>query len=164
MKSSHAIPQVAIMVSTNLDWGRRIVKGILAYANKVGPWHILVYPQMSATVDELPKGWEANGIIGRITSPELAKEIKKSKLPVINVADTAVEGFASPCVRTDDRAATRMAAEYFIQRGFRNLAYIGPGHMDNPIWYGNAFKDVLAEHELRCEMYSQLSHRILKKE
>lgn len=153
MKTSDRIPQVGILVSTNLDWGRRIVKGILAYANKVGPWHILVYPQMSANVDALPKGWKANGIIGRISSPELAGEIKKLKLPVINVSDTPPDGFSFPCVRTDDRAGTRMAADYFIQRGFRNLAYVGSSHIDNPKWYGNAFKEALAEHGLRCEIY-----------
>jgi LacI family transcriptional regulator len=149
-KSPH-IPQVAILVSTTLDWGRRIVQGILSYANEVGPWHIWVQPNLPNGPDEIPKGWRGDGIIGRVISPSLAAEINKSKLPVVNVADTPLDGFHAPCVRTDDRIATRMAAEHFIQRGFRNIAYVGSRQTPNPIWYGEAFHAALADHGISCE-------------
>ncbi|VGO23129.1 AraC family transcriptional regulator [Pontiella sulfatireligans] len=153
MDKSSEIPQVAILISTSGNWGRQIVKGILAYANEVGPWHIWINPHAPDKMDELPLGWRGDGVIGRIALPNLANELKKSGLPVVNVADSPLEGFSAPCVRTDDRIATRMAAEHFIDRGFRNIAFVGPRHLDNPVWYAKAFQDALSEHGLPCHVY-----------
>ena len=154
MKDSGGIPQVAILISTSRAWGRRIVKGILSYANEVGPWHVWVNASVEDSVSALPKGWRGDGVIARVADPKLAKDLNRSKLPVVNVADTPLDGFSAPCIRTDDRAGTRMAADFFIEHGFRSIAYVGSQHSPNPIWYGNVFKATLAEHGLECLEFS----------
>lgn len=146
MSKRREIYQIAIMVSTSNEWGRRIVKGILSYANEVGPWHIWVHPTIQTDLKELPKTWRGDGIIARVSNPEFADDIKQTGLPFVNVADVPVEGLTAPCVRTDDAAGTAMAAEHLINRGFRNIAFVGAQHTANPIWYRKAFNRAVAEH------------------
>ena len=143
MSASSRIPQVAILISTTNDWGRRIIKGILAYANEVGPWHVWIKPGTPEATRELPAGWHGDGIIARVATPELATEIQTSGLPTVNVSDIPLEGFSAPCVRTDDKVGTDMAASYFIEHGFRNVAYVGSMHNPNPVYYGQSFKNAL---------------------
>ncbi|VGO17941.1 Xylose operon regulatory protein [Pontiella desulfatans] len=153
MKKHDDVFQVAILVSTSLEWGRRIIKGILSYANEVGPWHVWIRPQTLDKSNELPPGWRGDGVIARVVTTNLAEQIAEFNVPVVNVADTPLEGFSAPCVRTDDRVGTEMAAEHFIDRGFRNIGYVGSLHSPNPIWYGEAFEQALAERDLSCEKY-----------
>lgn len=153
MIESPDIPQLAILVSTSTGWGRRIIKGILAYVNETGPWHVWLRPETPSNIQDLPKGWRGDGIIARVASPALAEKITASGIPVINVADTLLEGFCAPCVRTDDRAGTHMAADFFVDRGFRNIAYVGSRHSANPIWYGNAFAETLEKKRLPCHQF-----------
>ncbi|MDF7822616.1 substrate-binding domain-containing protein [Pontiellaceae bacterium B12227] len=129
------------------------MKGILSYANEVGPWHIWVNPNIKSDLTELPKGWRGDGIIARVSNPAFANEISSTGLPIVNVADTAIEGFSAPCIRTDDAAGTAMAAEHFINRGFRNIAYVGSSHSANPLWYGKAFKKAVAAHDLNVHEF-----------
>jgi len=127
------IPQVAILVSTSNSWGRRIVKGILSYAQEVGPWHIWVKPIGPKEATQIPKGWRGDGIIARVSSTEIANNMSAFKLPVINVADEDVDGFKAPCVRTDDSEGAQLAVNHFIDRGFNNFAFVGPLHRSNPL-------------------------------
>ncbi len=147
------IPQVALLVTTSNDWGRRIIKGILSYANEVGPWHIWVKSDESGPARELPGDWHGDGVIARVASPALAADIQASGLPVVNVADFPIEGFSAPCVRTDDQAGTRMAVDFFIDHGFRHVAYVGSRHTANPVWYGSAFQAALSLHGIRAREF-----------
>lgn len=153
MTKNEHIPKIALLISTSRGWGRRIVKGILNYANEVGPWHVWVNPGGPDRYDHLPADWDGDGIIGRISSPTLAEEINQLGLPVINVADTALPNFSAPCVRTDDRIATQIAAAHFVDRGFRNIAFVGPTFNTNPAWYLESFKSSLAEHGRTCHAF-----------
>lgn len=147
------IPQVAIMISTSQDWGRRIMKGIINYANEVGPWHLWVNSNPVMTLKGFPAGWKGDGIIGRIHMPALASEIKRSKIPTVNVADNELPNFKVPCVRTDDREGARLAAEHLLGRGMKKFAFVGSVQRTVPKWYAEAFKGALAAHEMDCDLF-----------
>lgn len=153
MKKDFEIPQIAILVSTSNSWGRRIVKGILAYANEVGPWHIWVQSGTNNQLKALPKGWRGDGIIARIDNKELAVQIQHLNLPVVNVADVEIEGFSAPCIRTDDETSSQLAVQHFIDRGLRSLAFVGPTFKSNAHWYSKAFKRNALEHGISSELF-----------
>jgi len=153
-------PEVAILLSTSSGWGRRIVKGILAYAAEAGPWHLWVQPNAPRIFEQLPEGWRGDGIIARVVDSRLAAALDESRLPVVNVADFALEGFSAPCVRTDDRASTRMAVEHFKERGLRNVAIAAPRHNPNPIWYADAFAEAAASEGLPCSFFALKGNRL----
>ncbi|MFD2257728.1 substrate-binding domain-containing protein [Luteolibacter algae] len=148
------IPQVAIFVSTSNSWGRSIVKGIISYANEVGPWHIWVRTGTRETLEHLPRGWRGDGIIARVATPSFAEDIKKSQLPVVNVCDFDVPDFASACVRTDDSIGTKLAVEHFIDRGINNVALAGPFHLPNPAAYSRHFKNAVSQHKLPYQTFA----------
>lgn len=153
MHEKKETPQVAILVGTARSWSRDVVKGILSYANQHTHWQIWVRPNVGGFYDALPEGWHGDGVIARVTSPALAADLKRSGIPVVNVADTSIEGFTAPCVKTDDAAATRMAAEHFIERGFRNLAVVSPLTRSIHTSYTEHYRKVLAEEELDCASF-----------
>jgi LacI family transcriptional regulator len=75
--------------------------------------------------------WGATGVIGRIQSPAIARRILSARVPLIGI-DFAAEQTApeSPLataseIQADSRQAARLAAEHFLERGFRNFAYCG---------------------------------------
>lgn len=153
MKNNPHIPQIAILVSTSRGWGRRLVKGILAYANEVGPWQVWVKPDAPDSFNELPHGWQGDGVIARVVSPNLATQLMASQLPVVNVADDPIAGFSAPQVQTDDNISTRMAVDHFIDRGFRNIAYIGSLDRPNAAKFAKKFERTLAELGLNCSVF-----------
>jgi len=154
LKKDRKIPKVTILVSTANDWGRRLIKGILSYANEVGPWHIWVREDTPQLVKELPQSARGDGIIARVATQSLARELQESGIPVVNVADSPIEDFSAPCVRTDDRIGTRMVVQHFADRGIRNLAFAGPSDRANPIWYSKAFQSEAKAKGLTCSVFS----------
>ncbi|MFD2257735.1 helix-turn-helix domain-containing protein [Luteolibacter algae] len=147
-------PKVAVLVSTANGWGRNIIKGILSYASEVAPWQLSLRSSELESFYSIPKDWNGDGIIGRISDPALAEEIKRTGLPVVDVSDTSLSGFSSPCFRTDDLAGTKMAIDHFKERGLKNFAIVGPLDKPNPQWYTEAYRSHLATLGHTCETFT----------
>lgn len=120
------LPLVAVLVPASSGWGRSIIKGIAAFANRHGPWHLHVVPEGERRA--LPHGWKGDGIIARLSTPAVAREILAVGCPVVNVSGISLDGPSSrvPRVFNDLQATGAMAARHFLDRGFRNFAYVGP--------------------------------------
>lgn len=118
-------PRVAILVDTSSDWGRRIGRGIIAYAHKHGPWRIWVEPHGQTESLRLPTGWIGEGVIARVSTPALARSLAAARVPVVNVSAIELQGVDLPRVAAGLEAQGRLAAEYFLGLGFRSLAYVG---------------------------------------
>lgn len=143
MKDPQTPKKVAVLVSSSTGWGRRLISGILAYSNSVGPWRLSI---MDLPIQEFAKRldhWKCHGIIARVSSPEIAKELQRHNVPIVNVADSPVAGFRAPSIRTDDRIASRMAINHFLERGLRNIAFVGPTNYNNPVQYKKVFGEEL---------------------
>lgn len=147
------IPRIGILVGTSHAWGRNIIKGILSYAYAKGPWNTWIAPNHSDDLDAFLSESTGSGIIAQVSSPEIAAKLTRSGLPLINIADNVVKGFSAPCIRTDDQTATRMAAEYFVKKGFKHTALVAPLDRPNPAWYARAFERTLSEYNLPCSLF-----------
>lgn len=124
--SQQALPQVALLVDTATQWGRELIEGIASYANQYGPWHLLVQPRDRDNPMQLPKDWDGDGVIARVSSQKQAAELLAKKLPVVNVSGIELPGVSFPRVTTDHQAIVELAFEYFQSHGFRRFAYVGP--------------------------------------
>lgn len=151
-KCTTNLPRVALLIGTERDWGRNLVRGVLSFCAHDIEWDIWVKPNQSS-FNTLPDDWQGDGVIAHVLTPELAQELNQSGLPVVSVTDNPIEGFNAPCVRTDDSASTRMAAEHFIDRGFRYLAFIGSRRRPTPIQYAETFKKTAKELGLTCARF-----------
>lgn len=119
----HAIPRVAILVDTSTTWGRAILAGVTNYTRTHERWQIFVEARGLEEHLQLPAGWNCDGIIARIATPRMARELRTKKIPVVNVSSIEIVGANYPCVHTNLEASAQLAVDHFQERGFRHFAY-----------------------------------------
>jgi LacI family transcriptional regulator len=125
------IPKVALLVETARGYGRQVLHGIVRYARLHGPWAFYVTP--GDFVQSLPQmeEWGGTGIIARIETPQVAKAILATRLPVIALDLSAAQLAAgSPWSRvsqltSDSKGAVRLAVAHLVEKGLRNFAFVG---------------------------------------
>ncbi len=147
------IPRIAILVDTSTGWGRRIVRGILDYTIQFGPWNIWIEQKGQNEVFEIPPETNLDGIIGRISTPRLANQLKESRIPTVNISGLIVKDADFPRITTDWNAAAELAVEHFRDRALRNFAYAGPVHLSYVREHELAFQNVLAKSGTTCHVY-----------
>lgn len=125
------VPKVALLVETARGYGREVLQGVLRYARLHGPWTFYVTPGDFA--QDLPKmeEWGGTGIIARIETPQVAKAILATRLPVValDLSESQLKP-GSPWSRvsqltSDSEGAVRLAAEHLVEKGFRNFGFVG---------------------------------------
>ncbi|MBP7950168.1 MAG: XylR family transcriptional regulator [Verrucomicrobiales bacterium] len=118
-------PRVALLVETSREYGRGLLRGIIRYQRKHGPWSITFQPH---GLDEPPPSWlgtwKGDGIIARINDCTTAQALMRLRLPLIDLR-TSVPGLNLPTVGIENRLVVRMAVEHFVERGFRHFAFCG---------------------------------------
>lgn len=126
--------KVILLMETSRAYGRSILRGIARYCRAHGSWvfhrRAPFYWGTKSTKSPLSTliRLRADGIILREQRSRQQTELILSvRLPaVISPYTEAFSGFAN--ILTDDVTIGKMAAEYFIHRGFREFAYCGFGN------------------------------------
>lgn len=177
-------PRVVLLMAPEAGYDRDLLCGIGRYAALHGPWvfHLagdypgLPLPQresvsVSAVGDKssgtkrlrrsLPdlKRWGATGIIGRIQSEEVARQVLEMKIPLV-MMDRTVEQLAAgnplakvPDIAPDSRKAGRLAAEHLLERGFSRFGYCGYA---GRVWSQQrqeGFSERIEEASFSCDIY-----------
>jgi LacI family transcriptional regulator len=123
--TSRRRPHVALLIETSLASGRDILRGIAHYVREHDPWAL--YHEPHSLTDALPQWlsrWKGDGIIARIQTPEMARAIAKSAIPVVDVLGVVPES-SFPLVHVDDQAIARLAAGHLRERGLENFGFFG---------------------------------------
>jgi LacI family transcriptional regulator len=148
-----------------LNWyDLRIHQGVLRFAAEAG-WHLNA--DMAHSQSLLPKNWHGDGIIAMI--PLANSENQKNYLNLIRKSGAKCvtvnphpDRRNLPHVRYDNAAIGRLAAEHFLERGFRHFACYG-SNFDN--WYSTerreAFAKKLAEAGFSCTMFRRRSLEVI---
>ena len=76
-------PQVALLLETSTEYGRGLLRGIVRYSRLHGPWALYVAPGHLEQALPKAKSWSGTGIIARMRSPEMAKQIRATGLPFV---------------------------------------------------------------------------------
>jgi LacI family transcriptional regulator len=78
--------RIALLIESSRLYPQQLPRGIAAYARAYGPWSF--YHQMRALGDTTPawlEGWGCHGILARIESAKMARQIKKMHLPTVDL-------------------------------------------------------------------------------
>ncbi|HEX2970873.1 MAG TPA: XylR family transcriptional regulator, partial [Tepidisphaeraceae bacterium] len=132
-----AIPKVVLLLETSRQYGRQLLRGIARYARLHGPWTLVVSPGHFAQPVPRVQDWGGDAAIVRISSPEMARAIRKSGIPAVALEATLEElatlnaSLGISEIRPDSTAIARAAAEHLMERGFRHFAYCG---LANGLW------------------------------
>lgn len=161
------IPRIALLIETHAGYSRGVLRGIARYALARGPW-LVDLPAEKFPLSELvlpaARQWDGDGIIGRILTERVARQVLSARVPVIGM-DLSEEQLAPGHLlsgiselRPDSHAAGRLAAEHFLECGFRHFAFCGYA---GRIWSRRrkeGFCSRLAEAGFSCSVYEPLGH------
>lgn len=117
-----SIPQVAVLVDTSRSYGRDIVRGIRRYVAEQGPWSLYLEPRdLRSSFPGWLQKWPGDGILARTVDASLLRELKATKLPVIELRSTILK-YPFPFVGMDNHIVGERVARHFLDRGFRRFA------------------------------------------
>ena len=125
-----------------------IHRGVVRFARD-HRWHV------TADFDDLvPKHWQGDGVITLLGArQDLWKSLRKLDVPIVDLAESRPD-IRLPRVTMDNAAIGRMAARYFLDRGYRNFAFfhrwgLGASHRRR-----DSFQAELARYGYDCEVLS----------
>jgi LacI family transcriptional regulator len=149
---------VAVLVDTSTSWGRRLVTGIHNYARKHGPWQLFVEARGLEERIQVPRGWRGEGLIARIGSMAMARELQVLQLPLVNVSAIQLPGIRLPGVTNDLAAGAKLAAQHFLDRGFRHFAYFSLLGLPYVATQQDAFIAAVRKAGYDCAAYGVKTH------
>ena len=130
--------QIVLAVDTANTHQRKIARGVAAYGQQKGHWDIHLvqdplsnFPYLTNDPLEQPanlRKWRAEGIIAAFLGREMAAAVRRVKIPVVGIE--AEYGWCDPnwgipYYASDNEAIGQMAAEDFVERGLKHLAFCG---------------------------------------
>ncbi len=131
-----------------------IHRGIVRYAREAG-W--IVDSSMERHKQHF-RTWREDGIICYLHSdPELYDFVKATRKPVVNIGNGRHPGV--PNVRPDNEQIGIMAADYYMARGFQNLAYFLKSPTPSTVVRYEAFKKRATEKGGTVHLIDWVAHR-----
>ena len=147
---AEAIKRIAVICERDRGYGRGVCLGIAAAAEREVGWMLEMLDCADAVPQERLAGFD--GVIARISNRRMAADLKKSKLPVVDVYCASLcREFGA--VDGDQPAIGRLAAEYFIDRRYVNFAYCGYDGIGYSDARRESFAGALAEKGFACSAF-----------
>ena len=148
------LPEVLLLVETSTGYGRGILDGIGRYIREHGPWLIrfkrrgLVDPELRWLRD-----WKGHGIIARTTTASLARKLRATGLPIVELLGDREVGPAK--VHADNRAEGRLAAEHLMDCGLQHFAFFATyDSWAIPVQQAG-YQQTLAQRGYACDVFPQ---------
>jgi len=162
------IHKVILLVETSRGWCRGLLRGIAKYSRLHGPWgfyrisefywqpgHIKKKRELA-----LLKDWNATGVITREMG--MINELLDLGIPIIGSDAEVALPENLPLITSNFEKTGQMAAEYFINRGFRNFAFCGFTDMKWSNERLKSFKQVIEAAGYSVEAYGKPITRVRK--
>jgi len=147
--------KVALLIETATTWGSGLIEGIADYTHDTEDWRLFLGPWGKYDRLALPKDWDGDGVIARVTHPELAEQIIESKIPAVNVSWYRFGGATIPRCTCDEASIAELAVKYFLDLGFRDFAYcasaLRPDYIDR---VGEIFVEMLSDKGRSCHRFT----------
>jgi len=138
---------VALIVETSKIYGREILRGIGHYIRLHPDW--LIFTSERGQNDPDPAWlatWQGDGIITRSLDLKLCRAAASRGIAVVSLRHL-LEKPDFPTIFPDQHLIARRVADHFIERGFRNFAYVGvPDAKGWELLRREAFVRILTQH------------------
>ncbi len=144
---------VALLIETSNAYARNLLGGIVSYVRSHASWSIYLPEQhRGATPPAWLKNWKGDGLIVRIETEAIAKEVRRLKMPIVDVsAARLVEGI--PWVETNDSAIAQVGYQHFLERGFEHFAFCGEPQYNWSNWRETSFASAVRDGGRRCHIF-----------
>ena len=116
---------IGLLVDASRAYGRGIYHGVANFAETREDWIVIAHerPELDALPAWLTQA-PMDALIAYIPNTKLLRKIRSLRIPVVDVHGRCSDP-SIPVIESDDRVIVRMAIDFFLQSGFRHLAYCG---------------------------------------
>lgn len=122
--------QILLLLRPDIAYMRGIAMGVLDYAHREVDWSVRCADAIDASLANAPRR-SCDGIIGAFgpqSERRLLQRLARQRRPVVNIsgqfADGQLPGYQYR-VGPDDEAVGRLAAERFLENGYRSFGFFG---------------------------------------
>ena len=121
--ASSSRKRVALLVYTSFEPGRETLGGIAKFAYEFDNWRLLHVPEGDPiAISEWLRDSGADGIIARVGDDAVARTLRATGLPVVDV-NRSVPNTGIPQVDANDEEITALVSEHFFHRGFHHIGF-----------------------------------------
>ncbi len=117
-------PRVALVFEPSNAYARALLVGIGEYILSHGPWSVHFAEIGPNDLAGWLAAWEGDGLIFRGESVRVAATISRLRTAIVDLSPSRLLPLA-PWIKADDTAIARLAAQHFLERGFRHFAFCG---------------------------------------
>jgi len=144
---------VALIVETSLASGREILQGLTRYIREHRTWSVFYEPRsLAESVPTWLRRWDGNGIVARVSSPQIAAALVRTGIPVVDVLGMVPEA-GLPLVHLDDAKIAEVAARGFLERKLRHFGFCGIGGANWSDRRGAAFERIVGAMGCSCAFF-----------
>lgn len=153
--------RVLVLTDFSSGYGRNLLRGIVRYSQQVGGWTFLphaaflpdaAWRQRRGRVGEK---WGADAIVAQLGDVDI-KLLRDLKIPII--VQNYQDRISGVCNLTGDYIGTgRIAADFFLRKGYYNFAYYG---ITDTVWArerGEGFRLELEQRGYRAYQFLESS-------
>ncbi len=115
--------RIALLMGQDIGYCRGLLRGIHTYAVHKNNWVFRDGPPDMPIIEALHE-WRPHGIIAHLYNREFADKLIALRKPLVNTTST-LSHLKTPLVEVDHHEVGRLAAEHFLQRGFKHFGYYG---------------------------------------
>ena len=115
--------KILLIFTPKVGYQHDVLEGICQYTARLPQWSLKGVHQNHPEIAKLIKRWRPDGIIGLIEHAGLAEVIRKLGIPSVDVAGCIPPPGGQ--VHINDLQIGRIAAEFFLEQGFRNFGFFG---------------------------------------
>lgn len=153
------IPKVALLIETSREFGRSFLYGVARYSRTHGPW--VFYKETGGLDRSIPKikNWGADAVMTRTIRH--IEQLHSLNIPIIYIVHHEMSDSLFPSVVTDGKSIAKMAADHFLDRGFRNFAYCGFDTMSWSVQRGEHFIRMIKDAGFATHLYKQPVSKVL---
>lgn len=120
--------KIVLLLETSRSFGRQLIIGITRYAKIRGDWSFYKEPiDLKSSFHHLTN-WNPDGLIMRDTL--ITEDLLKLRKPTILAIHSSKYPPKLPVIKTDSQAIAKMAAEHFLEKGYKHFAFCGFDEFD----------------------------------
>lgn len=131
MRAIQPVVRVGLLIPREAAYGRAILRGIIKHARQQPLWELIDGgPPSIAAMETLLQSPGVDGVIAEVRDADLLEHCRRrvAKLVLVASGQRALLRSRWGRVSAANVAVGRMAFEFFYNKGFRNLAFLGiPG-------------------------------------
>ena len=136
--------RIALLLDMSLGYCRDVIRGIERFSRQQPTWVFHDVPSTLSILEPLKK-WRPDAVIAHLFDQRLADMLAEFTVPVINTTSTLKDD-RFPLVEVDHHAVGRLAAEFFVSRGYTSFGFFGSDWTDFSVAREVGFAEALAEH------------------